>query len=197
MKKIKRIAAAAMCLSLFFTGCSKAEIREAIESVISSDEMDTELTQQVFSKKYRYCMDVPGSWKDYNSMCIYAIPDEYDILWTGNLDRSIAMKIGIYSSPIAGFDAYFSDYIKQLNEQKKLSISRSDFAEKEIGGSDYKYLEISEFVDTYDNEKYTIWSYCIDDGKGMRVFEAILPVEYANEEMHEMIEAAIGSFKKY
>ena len=197
MKKAAKLLSAVLCASLIFTGCSKAEMREMMDS-FTGEKADTELKKDVFSKKYKYEMTVPESWENLNHLFKGDLDNEVDILWAGDLKRGMAVEVTAGYSPYVGFEVFFKSYIDRLNSERSLSVKRSDFVEKDVNGYKAQYIELDDIkVSGDDNTKYKIWSYCIDDEKGIIIFQAIMYQEDANDEMQQMVESMIQTFRKY
>lgn len=197
LKKAAKLLSAVLCASLFFTGCSKAEMREMMDS-FSSKKVDTELKKDVFSKKYKYQITVPESWEEVNSQYNGALPEGNDIIWAEATDIDAALQVSIGSSSYVGFDAYFGTFIKNLNDEMSENVSRADFSEKDINGYKVQYIELSDItVPGKSDDKFKIWVYCMDDEKGIVIFESLMRQEEATEEMHDMIESVVCTFKKF
>lgn len=200
MKKKARILSALLCSALLFTGCSKAEMREKYESLTGKEEkMSMELTKTAFSQSYKYQITIPESWEDLNSYMKTALIEGTDQMMVGNRANNTILDIYIANSSYVGFDSLFGSYIQGMNSEMGLNISRSDFAEKEFNGLKAQYIEVSDVVlpKSKDKTKYRIWSYCMDDEKGIIMFEAIMKQDDATDEMRDLIESMIQTFKKF
>jgi len=197
LKKAAKLLSAVLCASLIFTGCSKAEMREMMDS-FTGEKADTELKKDVFSKKYKYEMTVPESWENLNHLFKGTLDNEVDILWTGDLKRGEAVEVTAGYSPYVGFEVFFKSYIDELNTDKSLSVKRSDFIEKDVNGYKAQYIDLDNVKISGDGDtNYKIWSYCIDDEKGIIIFEAVVPQADADDTKQQMIESMIQTFRKY
>lgn len=198
MKKTAKLLSAVLCASLLFSSCNKTDVRDMIDSLSSSSgELDTELKKDLFSKSYKYQMTVPESWEDLNNMNRNRIEDGYDFLWAGN--DQIIMQITIVNSPYVGFDAFLGDYIQTINSKWGFSVKKSDFTEKEFNGYNTLFIEHDGINNVLKNSDLDckLWTYCLDDDKGIIFFETIVLDEYANEETLKFVESMIQTFRKF